>query len=270
MITALVVALYAEARPLIDHFRLKALAHPTLFPIWSHDTVVLIISGVGKIQAAAAVSYLAGIYRDEPIDSWLNIGIAGHRSLPIGTPTLVHKITDASRNISFFPSFAFVPTCATYPCLTVDQPTNAYPEDALCEMEGSGFYPLAAKIAPLETIHLFKVISDNRDNSSHNITKKQVETLIGAQVGPIDAVIAEMCHLAKDLMPHDVPLLDVFLKKWHFTTCQTQNLKKALQRWHVLFPDQVILSQDMLSCPTADSVLALLEQKLTNCPLPLS
>lgn len=270
MITALVVALHAEARPLIDHFRLKAVAHPTLFPIWSHETVVLIISGVGKIQAAAAVSYLAGIYRDEPIDSWLNIGIAGHPSLPIGTPTLVHKITDASRGISFFPSFAFIPVCTTCPCLTVDQPTDAYSQDTLYEMEGSGFYPLAAKIAPLETIHLFKVISDNRKCPSQHVTKKQVEKLIGDQIGPIDTVIAEMSRLAKDLMPHDIPLLDVFLKKWHFTTCQTQNLKKALQRWHVLFPDQVILSQDVLSCQTADAVLDLLGKKLTNCPLPLA
>ncbi|MEM7175065.1 MAG: hypothetical protein AAF443_03945 [Chlamydiota bacterium] len=269
MTTALVVALKAEANPLIEHFRLKPLASPTLFPIWENETIKLVISGVGKIKAGAAVSYLAGIHRDEPIDSWLNIGIAGHKSLAIGTPLLIHKITDAARQSSFFPSFAFLPPCETIACLTIDQATADYPDEPVCEMEAAGFYLIAAKIAPLETIHLFKVISDNTSFSAHQLTKNTVERLIGNQIDKVNAVITEMSRLAKQIMPHHIPLLDSFLKQWHFTTCETQQLKKLLHRWQTLYPDQVILSQDILDCKTASAALALLDKKLSSQPLPL-
>ena len=269
MITALIVALKAEANPLIERFRLKPLASPTLFPIWENEAIKLIISGVGKIKAGAAVSYLAGIHRDEKIDSWLNIGIAGHRTLAIGTPLLIHKITDTTRQISFFPSFAFLPPCETISCLTFDQPITDYPEESVCEMEAAGFYSIAAKIAPLETIHLFKVVSDNTHCPTKQLTKSKIEQLIGDQSDQIHLIMTEMSRLAKEIMPHHIPLLDTFLKQWHFTTCETQKLTKMLQRWQAIYPDQIILSQDVLDCKTAAAVLALLDKKLSDQPLPL-
>ena len=269
MTTALVVALKAEANPLIRRFRLKPLASPTLFPIWENDNIKLIISGIGKVKAGAAVSYLAGIHRDEQIDSWLNIGIAGHRSLAIGTPLLVHQVTDAARQISFFPSFAFVPPCETLPCLTVDQQITDYPKDTLYEMEATGFFLVAAKLAPVETIHLFKIVSDNIYFPANQLTKDKIDQLIDDQLDKIETVITEMTRLAKEIMPHHIPLLDTFLKKWHFTTCETQQLKKTLQRWQTLYPDQILLSQDILNCQKASDVLSLLDKKLNSQPLPL-
>lgn len=271
VITALVVSLHAEARPLIDHFRLKPVSFSTFFPIWTSPTLALIISGIGKAKAAAAVGYLAAIYRDKAIQSWLNIGIAGHHLLPIGTPALVHQITDAASKASFFPSFPFSPPCQTHPCLSVDYPVVDYPKEPLCEMEASGFYPIAAKMAPLEMIHLFKVVSDNREHPSSKLTKQRIGELIEENVFHVEMVLEEIGRLATNLLPQKIPFLDSFLQRWHFTACQLEYLKKALRRWHLLFPGQgqVALLHSLRSCKTASSVLALLDQKLTTSSLPI-
>ena len=67
MTVCIEVALKAEATPLIEAFKLKPLSGNPLFPIYENDEIKLIISGVGKIKAGAACSYLAGIHRDEDI-----------------------------------------------------------------------------------------------------------------------------------------------------------------------------------------------------------
>ena len=72
----IVVALPAEARPLLDHFRLRDKQHNTAFPIYRNTDMALIVSGPGKVAAAAATALLAG-NRDTPATSaWLNVGIA--------------------------------------------------------------------------------------------------------------------------------------------------------------------------------------------------
>ena len=261
------VALKSEATPLIDALGLKPLPGSSLFPIWENETIKLIVSGVGKIKSGAACSYLAGIYRDEDIYGWLNVGIAGHRTLPIGTPILAHTIIDESRHTQFFPSFAFKHPCTAEACLTVENPKHLYERPCIYDMEAAGFYAIASKISPLEMVHVFKVISDNAEHSVKEITKQKVHTLIENQVEMIQEILKEMQTLIAEIAPIETPFLDEFMKKWHFTTCETHQLKKLLQRWNVLCPDQVLLSHDLLSKKAAKDVLRFLEDQLNVLPV---
>ena len=259
------VALKAEASPLIEALNLKPLSGTPLFPVWENDGIKLIVSGVGKIKAGAACSYLAGIHRDEDIYGWLNVGIGGHRTLPLNTPLLAHKIVDETRRTQFFPSFAFDLPCRSEVCLTVENPEHIYESASVYDMEAAGFFAIASKISPLEMIHVFKVISDNAQHPAKNVTKKEVETLIANHVGMIQDITKEMQTLIKEIAPVETPFLDELMKKWHFTTCETHQLKKLLQRWQVLCPDQVLLSQDLLSKKTAKDALTFLETHLRGC-----
>ena len=262
------VALKAEARPLIEAFELKPLSGNHLFPIWENDQIKLIISGVGKVKAGAACSYLAAIHRDEDIYGWINIGIGGHQAHRVGTPFLIHKIIDTGRRSSFFPSFAFTPPCQTELCLTVENPEHKYEKPYVYDMEAAGFYAIASKLAPLEMIHVFKVISDNLKTPATDVTKKCVEKLIADQVDLLKKILKEMRGLIDDIAPVSVPFLDECLKTWHFTTCETHQLKNLLQRWQHLCPDHVLFSQDFTNQKSAKDVLQFLEKHLEHVSLP--
>ena len=52
----LVVALRAEAEPVIEYFQLEAGSADGLFTIYRGESVWLVISGVGRVLAGAAVA----------------------------------------------------------------------------------------------------------------------------------------------------------------------------------------------------------------------
>jgi len=263
------VALKAEATPLIEAFKLRPLSGNPLFPIYENDEIKLIVSGVGKIKAGAACSYLAGIHRDEDIYGWINVGVGGHRTLPVGTPILVNKVFDEARKTQYYPSIVFEPPCRTEGCITVENPEHAYPTSNIYDMEAAGFYAIASKISPIEMIHIFKVISDNASNPATEITKKQVHSLIQNHIELVRIVIDEMHTMIEEIAPEDTPFLDEFIRRWHFTTYETLQLRKLLQRWQLLCPDQILLSQALLEKKAAKEVLAYLRSHIENTPLKL-
>ena len=55
-----VIALRAEAAPLIDSFNMKIVENKSLFPIYANEETghALVISGIGSIKAAAAATFL--------------------------------------------------------------------------------------------------------------------------------------------------------------------------------------------------------------------
>ena len=95
----IVAALPAEARPLIDHWRLKREPNSNAFAIYSNDqrspAIHLVVSGTGKINAAAACAHLYMHCRPAHA-CWLNIGIAGHAARDVGTALLVHYVVDSA------------------------------------------------------------------------------------------------------------------------------------------------------------------------------
>lgn len=270
MIICIITALKAEALPIIEIFDLKPTQGNLLFPIWQNEDIKLTISGIGKVKAAAACGYLAGIYQDEEIYGWLNVGIAGHRNLPIGTPLLAHKIIDVEHKTHYFPSFAFPLPCKTDECLTFSSPATNYQEKGMYDMEAAGFYQIASKSAPLEMIHVFKVISDNQLKDAQAITKQKARDLITSNIDSLKSIITRFRSLISEIAVFDTPFLEGFLKKWHFSTCETYHLKKLLKRWQALCPDHVLFTHDLESKKNATAVIDWMEKHLSQIPLVLS
>ncbi len=262
MTVCIEVALQTEAFPLIEAFKLKPLSGTHLFPIYENGETKLIVSGVGKAEAGAACAYLAGIHRDEDIYGWLNVGVGGHRSLAIGTPLLVNKIVDEARKAQYFPTFAFDPPCRMEECITIENPDHGYMKSHVYDIEAAGFYAIASKVSPIEMIHVFKVIAENAKHPAKEVTKKEVHSLILNQVDLIQTIINEMRTLIDRIAPEEIPFLDEFIKRWHFTTAETLQLRKLLQRWQLLCADQVLLSQDLLEKKSASGVLMFLKEHL--------
>ena len=87
----IVTALDSEARPLLDQYRLRASANSGPFRLYGNDNILLIVSGIGRVNAAAASAYLAAL-AGPGVHSWLNIGIGGQRDYVLGSAWLASCI----------------------------------------------------------------------------------------------------------------------------------------------------------------------------------
>ena len=193
----LVVALPAEARPLIRRLGLSRDAGADR-PTWRAQGIALVISGVGRRAAAAAVAGLAG---EEPPGeaAWINVGVAGHRDLPLGEIVLAHKVVGGGDGGAWHPSPVFEPPCATATVTTVDRPETGYPGETVYDMEAAGFCAAAARLASAERIQVVKVISDNAAAPPDRLTAARVEELIEARLDTIVEIAEGTAALAGEL-----------------------------------------------------------------------
>ncbi len=256
----LVVALAAEARPLLAFHRLQGLSgHP--YRICAGEQTHLIVSGIGKGAAAAATAYLRALIGDAPA-AWLNIGIAGHGSQAVGTALLAHKIVDVSSGKPFYPTFTATPPCGTTLLHTVDR---AQPPvgDAAYDMEASGFCEAAQRFATSERIHSLKIVSDNSQSSYQTLNGKKVEALIESQFDTVGQVGEHLQALSQQLhaLYADPPGLAELTGRWQFTATQQHQLRGLLARWQVLVPATPTVNDDLLAL-SRDEVLVYLKRRL--------
>lgn len=232
----IVCALPCEAAPFISHFRLKPWGHSSPFPIYANSSLYLIISGVGKIQAAAAIGYLQGVTGNLSHSAWINVGIAGHASLPLGSSILAHQIIDQANGRRYYPVFVIDRPVKTASVWTVDKPEKEYVNDqAVYDMEASAFWSVASRFTTAELIHCYKVISDNQYSSCSCLKAHQVEDLMKGHVSQISELMKNLDTLRQSLLNLDLPLeeMERFLQRWHFTHTQQIQLRSLLQRWKV-------------------------------------
>ncbi|HGX92475.1 MAG TPA: hypothetical protein ENK35_04080 [Candidatus Tenderia sp.] len=265
----IVTALQCEAKPLIHRYQLKGQNSPAGFRIYENRRMRLIVSGPGKLASAAACTYLYARHGEEQDQAWLNLGVAGHTSLPLGRPRLMHKIIDGGSDQRWYPPLVFEPPCPGATCLTVEQPQQHYKDDLCYEMEASGFYASASRFSSSELVQVLKIISDNRDHPISEITEKQVVTMIEAQLPLIDRLIQTLSELATELRQIQSPpdLMASFLEGWHFTTCQHNQLRQLLLRWQALSPEQPPSAEPFHNLRKSGEVLRALEQQLARLPI---
>lgn len=263
----IVIALQAEAKPLLSHYRLVRRSSGAFVVYDAHD-MTLIVSGVGKQAAAAATSYLHSQAGGNSCSAWLNIGIAGHSQQSIGDGMLAHKITDQSTGRSWYPPLTFEPPCTSDNLITVDKPETRYYEDGLYDMEAAGFYRTACRFTTIELVHCYKIVSDNPVNSTEPINAKVAQTLIEKRVDTIDILTQTLSLLATRLAqfqsdPHE---LAYFLERFRFTVSQRHQLRRLLLHWHARSSEPA-WSDELARLRSGDEVLAHLRQTLDDFPL---
>lgn len=259
----IVCALACEAKPIIARFRLQLMDSPAPFPLYTKASIYLIITGVGKIQTAAALGYLQGLTGNPKHSAWLNVGIAGHASLPLGTGILAHHIVDQTSGRSYYPTFVIARPVATASICTVDRPETSYEEERVYDMEASAFWSVASRFTTAELIHCYKVISDNRQSGTGYLTKNQVEELIERHMDSIESFMKSLQKLSDSLINLELSNDEInpFLKQWHFTSTQQCQLKRLLQQWKACTKQSVniLWDQNLLALSKANQVLLHLE-----------
>ena len=191
----MVMALPMEAKSIIRHFDLDLLS-TSPFKVYTNSKrrIWLIISGVGKVSAGAATAHLASISAADGATTWLNLGVAGHKSLPIGSIVAAHKIIDAGSGLSWSLDHNLDNQIITKSILTLDKESHDYTEDEACEMEAAGFYQTAIRFSSRDLIHCIKIISDNERNAEINY--REVGELIQQNISAIESIVKHLLKLS--------------------------------------------------------------------------
>lgn len=240
-----IVALAAEARPLIDYFRLKSVPLPGGFRAFANDRIFLLQCGMGKAAAAAGVAYAQAwsisVNNENPVRAWLNIGIAGHRSRNPGKCIIAHKVIDQSSGQSWYPALVFDFPGESALVATVDKPQQTFPDDAVYEMEASGFYATACRFASAELVSVIKIISDNHERPFTGLTKETIHGLVRAALPAVESVLTEQHALIDEMVSIDADpeYFAEVLQRFHVTQSQRRQLRRALQRFAAFGCDEL-------------------------------
>ena len=230
-----VVALKPEAQPLIDALQLKLVPGNSLFPVYENvqATHRMVISGVGKVNAAAATAWL-GQFGGA---GWVNFGIAGNFEAEIGTVFRAGRVIDAGTKKSWYPPAVWpskLDRFSVTQVLTIDTPTSDYPEPNISvEMEAAGFFPTALRFGCAELVQVIKVISDNAESNLSDLTPKIIRGIVEAV---IDEVLRWSSTCLEPLITEELertsapPGWAEIIGQYRFTETEKHILKREARR----------------------------------------
>lgn len=243
----LVVAHKLEAQPLVAQFALKQIsASPLVYE--NTSGLRLIVSGQGREASAAAVAQLFRVNGQDNAAAWLNIGIAGHQTKAVGEALLANKIVNCAGGSTIYP----VPVCSgllSGEVHTVDVPETSYPNNVAYEMEAAGFFAAAAPLTSIELVQCLKIISDNAQQGTDQVSKELVEEVISANAELVGQCIEEILEL-QDRYQKIVFLPDEYhhiAAHIHLTATQKNQVKRLCQRYNAfgLLPELAQISKNI-------------------------
>ena len=260
----IVCALHCEARPLVEQYRL-VVDREASFPVFSSSDIVLVVSGIGKLNTASAMAYVYARYHEPVFSAWFNIGIAGIKNSTPGQLININKVTEASSGTSWYPvrlnALSEQPSAA---CLTLGEPDDRYQDNVAFDMEASAFMGTAARFSSVELIQLIKIISDSDEFSIDNIDKKKVTLLIAKNMSEIDAVVTVLRSEAStiDTYYSDQAVYKQMLERWHFSEYQKNALKRIVQQSFAL--GKTIDLQAYGEIKTSKQLLQLMSEQISQ------
>lgn len=157
-------AFYAEAKNIIDHYSLKKEKSPETvrFDVFANDSIRLVITGVGEINAAAAVSNIGGAYGISPDDEILNVGCGagfGNETC-LGSIFLGNKLTEQMTGRTFYPDMLMKTNLMECEIVTVTRVLNEGCDSVVYDMEAAAVYQAAAFFVGPHRMHFIKLVSD--------------------------------------------------------------------------------------------------------------
>ena len=263
-----VIALRAEAKPLIDALNMKLVENKSLFPIYANEETghALVISGMGSIKSAAAATFLKTYLKINDYSAWINLGIAGFFKGPIGDIYQANKVVLKESGAAFFPGLRLSKQIPSAILFTARKPENGYKEKVLYDMEAAGFCEMVPSFSCNELTYVIKIVSDTPNASSSLITKHLVRELIEKQLSTILDIIAEIEILVEEekkrlSIPNEVI---EFEKRFKFTETNKYKFREIYRKWKVAFTSKKLDLSEFLNSQPKEIILSLEKVVLFN------
>lgn len=196
-------AFYAEAKNIIDHYGLKKEKSPEMvrFDVFANESIRLVITGIGEINAAAAVSNIGGAYGISPDDEILNVGCgAGFSSdISLGSIFLGNKLTEQMTGRTFYPDMLMKANFRECEIVTVARVLNEGCDSVVYDMEAAAVYQAAAFFVGPHRMHFIKLVSDAGDR----IDQSKITELFALQEDKICGYIDRLLSACADKAPMD-------------------------------------------------------------------
>lgn len=191
-------AFYAEAKDIIDHYGLKKEKSPEMvrFDVFANESIRLVITGVGEINAAAAVSNIGGAYGISPDDEILNVGCgAGFSSdICLGSIFLGNKLTEQMTGRTFYPDMLMKANFRECEIVTVARVLNEGCDSVVYDMEAAAVYQAAAFFVGPHRMHFIKLVSD----AGERIDQSKITELFALQEDKICGYIDRLLSACAD------------------------------------------------------------------------
>lgn len=196
-------AFYAEAKNIIDHYGLKKAKSPETvrFDVFANDSIRLVITGVGEINAAAAVSNIGGAYGISPDDEILNVGCGagfGNETC-LGSIFLGNKLTEQMTGRTFYPDMLMKTNLRECEIVTVTRVLNEGRDSVVYDMEATAVYQAAAFFVGPHRMHFIKLVSD----AGERIDQSKITELFALQEEKICGYIDMLLSACADKVSID-------------------------------------------------------------------
>lgn len=224
------VALSAEAKWLIKHYRLKFIAGDSRLSLFQSGPIRLIVGGVGALSTASAMGFLQA-HHIESHHTFLNIGIAGGALDCLGKAYLCDRLFDSELTSCFYPSIFKLKMLPFMSLCSVGLDHKGYRNDSLIDNEAYTFFACATRYVVQEQVAIVKIVSDYNDTSRRTISSASIVALFEDNCDEINAIINFLLTKTVEeaaLLPQTD--LSGFCQTWHFTYSQKNQLREYLRR----------------------------------------
>jgi hypothetical protein len=237
-----VVALAAEAQPVIERRGLRRAAEAaTPWPLYlaAGGKEALVVCGVGRAAAAGACDWVHGRLGLTAATGWLNAGIAGHSSGPVGRALVAHRVIERSTDRAWYPPPLPGLALAGDTLYTVDRPESEYSQPGAYDMEAAGFLLATARLATAEAAQVVKVVSDSPEAPARELSRGRVSELIACRWPELASVAAGLGDVVSALDARAALPLEAepLLKQGRFSVTQRRQLRRLLERHSALGGD---------------------------------
>ena len=186
-VITIVAAMNCEIKPIVDRLRLlKQCDKP--FAVYkgemhSHN-IEVIVSGIGAVAMAASVGWIAA-QRPTAQRVWLNVGTAGHQTADLGMAFRVHASADIFSERKHHVAMVAKSALATDQLLSINAPSNDYPDVGGIDMEAFAYFSAAYKFSSAELVESIKVVSDSPKHDIADLNAAKISELIVPHVDNI-------------------------------------------------------------------------------------